>query len=195
MITDIMTIKKGISRVIWGYVFLYFDLNIGTVSILPAFAGYLLFLSAIPLLQEEERELKLLRTFCIILAVWMAGNWIFSWFSVALDESFSGIIAVASILIELISLYFQFQFLTNLASIAKKHQPEGSDLNKHLLRCRTGQTITLTMIDVILHLKIWFSDMWEYVAVSIAIIYMILGICIIYRLFQLKHCLQESCPS
>ena len=33
MITDIMTIKKGISRVIWGYVFLYFDLNIGTVSI------------------------------------------------------------------------------------------------------------------------------------------------------------------
>ena len=187
MITDIMTIKKGISRVIWGYVFLYFDLNIGTVSILPAFAGYLLFLSAIPLLQEEERELKLLRTFCIILAVWRAGNWIFSWFSVALDESFSGIIAVASILIELISLYFQFQFLTNLASIAKKYQPEGSDLNKHLLRCRTGQTITLTMIDVILHLKIWFSDMWEYVAVSIAIIYMILGICIIYRLFQLKH--------
>ena len=167
--------------------FLSFDLNIGTVSILPAFAGYLLFLSAIPLLQEEERELKLLRTFCIILAVWMAGNWIFSWFSVALDESFGGIIAVASILIELISLYFQFQFLTNLASISKKYQPEGSDLNKHLLRCRTGQTIILTMIDVILHLKIWFSDMWEYVAVSIAIIYMILGICIIYRLFQLKQ--------
>ena len=37
---------RGVSHAAWGYLFLYLDVNLGTVSILPAFVGYLLFWSA-----------------------------------------------------------------------------------------------------------------------------------------------------
>ena len=60
--TDYQKLYTGIGRAAWGYFFIYFDFNINTVSILPSFIGYMLFLSAINCLCEEERELNLLRT-------------------------------------------------------------------------------------------------------------------------------------
>ena len=44
----------GISNVAWGYFFLYFDINLGTVSVLPNFVGFLLFLKAIDLLKIQN---------------------------------------------------------------------------------------------------------------------------------------------
>ena len=50
--TDCQKLFSGISKAAWGYFFLYFNININNVSILPGFVGYLLFLSAIRLLKE-----------------------------------------------------------------------------------------------------------------------------------------------
>ena len=47
---------RGVSHAAWGYLFLYLDVNLGTVSILPAFVGYLLFWSAISALEGEVRD-------------------------------------------------------------------------------------------------------------------------------------------
>lgn len=52
---------RGVSHAAWGYLFLYLDVNLGTVSILPAFVGYLLFWSAISALEGEVRDLSLSR--------------------------------------------------------------------------------------------------------------------------------------
>ena len=45
--TDRKTLYDGISHAAWGYLFLYLDINLGTVSVLPRFVGWLMFLSAI----------------------------------------------------------------------------------------------------------------------------------------------------
>ena len=86
--TAYQKLYTGIGRAAWGYFFIYFDFNINTVSILPSFIGYMLFLSAINCLCEEERELNLLRTLGVILTVWHVASWLASWGSIDLDGIF-----------------------------------------------------------------------------------------------------------
>ena len=64
----------GISHAAWGYLFLYLDINLGTVSVLPRFVGWLLFLSAIEKLKAERRDLALLRSLGTLLAAWSAAD-------------------------------------------------------------------------------------------------------------------------
>ena len=45
--TQRQTLYAGVSRAAWGYFFLYFDIRLGQLNILPEFGAYLLFLSAI----------------------------------------------------------------------------------------------------------------------------------------------------
>ncbi len=183
--TDYQKLYKGISRAAWGFFFIYVDFNLNSISILPAFIGYLLFLSAIGYLCDEEKELKLLKTLGIILTVWHTALWIASWMSVDLN----GIVLVCNIIIGAVSIYFHFQFLTNLASIASKHQPEGYDLDARLLRYRTLLTVLQT-VSVILTYLIKRLDVFS-VAVSfcMAVVCVIAGILLMKALFELRRCL------
>ena len=104
------TLYRGISKVAWGYVFIFFNFNIQTFNILPAFVGYLLFLSAIGLLQEIEPELKLIRPFGIVLAIYN----VIDWFSQLFSIEWGGITQLASIVICIVSVYFQFQLSNQL---------------------------------------------------------------------------------
>ena len=123
--TAYQKLYTGIGRAAWGYFFIYFDFNINTVSILPSFIGYMLFLSAINCLCEEERELNLLRTLGVILTVWHVASWLASWGSIDLD----GMLQVVDIIIGVVNIYFHFQLLTNLASIATKYQSADDELD------------------------------------------------------------------
>ena len=73
--TDRKTLYRGASHAAWGYFFLYLDINLGTLNILPDWAAYLLFLSAIGKLQGERRDLALLRPLGILLALWNGADW------------------------------------------------------------------------------------------------------------------------
>lgn len=183
--TDYQKLYSGISKAAWGYFFLYFDININRVSILPSFVGYLLFLSAINLLKDEERELSLLRTMGIILTLWHGIQWILSWIGVSLD----GVWQFVDIIISLVNLYFHFQLLTNLASIAAKYQPEGYTQDAKLLRYRTLQTVMLTAITIITNLYPWLSEFWAVISILLLIVYLIAGICLMKALFDLRKCL------
>lgn len=189
--TDYQKLYDGISRAAWGYFFIYFNFSINTVSILPSFAGYLLFLSAISHLKDEERELSLLRTLGIILTLWHGAEWFVSWVSFELD----GVWQFIDILISLVNLYFHFQLLTNLASIATKYQPEGYELDSKLLRYRTIQTVMLTAITIISHLHPWLIEIWVYVSILMLIVYLIAGICLMKALFDLRKCLSRTLPA
>ena len=63
------TLYQGVSHAAWGYFFLYFDVNLGPLNVLPDWAAYLLFLSAIHLLEGQRRDLALLRPLGWLLAV------------------------------------------------------------------------------------------------------------------------------
>ena len=144
--TAYQKLYTGIGRAAWGYFFIYFDFNINTVSMLPSFIGYMLFLSAINCLCEEERELNLLRTLGVILTVWHVASWLASWGSIDLD----GMLQVVDIIIGVVNIYFHFQLLTNLASIATKYQSADDELDAKLLRYRTLQTVIVILIVVLI---------------------------------------------
>lgn len=77
--TDRQTMYGGLTCAAWGYFFLFFDFNLGTVSVLPAFAGYLMLRAAARDLSAERRDLSLLRPLLALLAVWAFGDWLLSW--------------------------------------------------------------------------------------------------------------------
>ncbi len=187
---------RGITKAAWGYFFVYFNINLNGVSILPAFIGYILFLSAIGDLEEEERELSLLRTIGILLVLWH----IFDWISTGFKLASGGVLPFVDILVCLINLYFHFQLLTNLASIAARYQGEGDELDERLLRYRTAQTVLLTIVTIVDLLANATHDfasdelvaMWEFVSVGLAIVYLIASICLMRALFALRKCMTET---
>lgn len=186
--TDYQKLYSGISKAAWGYFFLYFNINFNNVSILPSFVGYLLFLSAIKLLKEEERELSLLHTLGVIMALWTGVEWLASFVGLNLE----GMWQFIDIIISLVNLYFHFQFLTNLASIAAKYQSEGYELDAKLLRYRTLQTVMLTAIEVIIRFQPWLSEAWTVISICMLIVYLIAGICLMKALFDLRKCLPTN---
>lgn len=177
----------GISKVAWGYFFLYFDINLGTVSVLPNFVGFLLFLKAIALLKDDQRELGLLKTLGIILTVWNFIEWVGSWVSYSFGNWY-----FINIIIGLVNLYFHFQLITNLASIAKEYQQEGCEQDKKLLKYRTMQTIMLTVFLAISNFIPFFEEIGAYISLGLAIIYIVVCICIMKALFNLRKCLRKD---
>lgn len=148
--TDRETMYKALSHLGWGYVFLYFDLNLGPISLTPAWAGYLLFSRAIGLLREEHRDLALLAPLADLLGLWAGAKWggVFLGLDVG-NLPFLPLIAGAA------GLYFHFQLFTDLSDIAAKYQDEGEALDRRFLRWRTVQTLLLTVT------TLWAYLPWE----------------------------------
>ncbi|MGO5023219.1 hypothetical protein ACTQ4E_09025 [Lawsonibacter sp. LCP25S3_G6] len=180
--TDRQTIYDALSKAAWGYFFLYFDFNLGSVSILPSFVGYLLFLSAIKLLQNERRDLELLRPFGILLAAWHGGNWLASWLGTGLDGHFP----VIDLIIGLANMYFHFQMLTDYAALATKYQQPDQTLDRRLLKWRTRQTLLLTAISLCAHPLRFLTDLWEPTLIILALAGLITSLCIMVTLFDLR---------
>ena len=107
--TDRETLYRGASHAAWGYFFLYLDINLGALNILPDWAAYLLFLSAIGKLQGERRDLALLRPLGILLALWNGADWGLALFG----GSVTGHLPPVDLVISVVQLYFHFQFLTD----------------------------------------------------------------------------------
>lgn len=183
--TDYQELCKSIGKVAWGYFFIYFNININSISILPSFIGYLLFLSAIKALCKEERELALLKTLATILSVWHIASWLASWVSIDLD----GMLQVVDIIIGVVNIYFHFQLLTNLASIAAKYQSDDDELDAKFLRYRTLQTIMLTSVIIVGYLNQWLFEIVTVVSIVMIIVYIIAGILLMKALFALRRCL------
>lgn len=186
--TDYGKIYDGITKAIWGYFFLYFDINIGTISIFPSFVGYILFTKAIELLKDEERELSLLKTFGIILVVWN----IIEWLAKCVGYSFNNQWQFITLIAALVNMYFHFQFLTNIASIAIIHQKEGCEYHKKLMTCRTIQTLMLTVFLVVSYLYFIPEEVLIYVTLALSIIYIIVSIYIMITLNGLRKNLKTE---
>ncbi len=185
---------RGISKIAWGYIFILFDFNLNTVSILPDFVGFLMILSAIDILKEEERELSLLRSFGIVLAVGDGMDWLLSWFAIDMDG-----LLIVGILVSLIAIYFHFQLLTNVASIASRYQPLDVDLASKFLMYRNAQAVLYTVTTIFGYLKRWTEDIGVYepmidwlgdvviwIFLILSFIYVIVEIGMILDLFGLR---------
>lgn len=108
-------VYRGI-RAAWGYFFLYFDIRLGQLNILPEFGAYLLFLSAIHFLEGQRRDLALLRPLGWLMAAWSGLGWAAELFGTTLDFPVVGIVIGA------VQMYFHFQMMTDFAALAQCYQ-------------------------------------------------------------------------
>ena len=135
---------RGVSRIAWSYLFAFFNLNLGSLNILAHWMAFALIYGALDLLAEEERELPLLKPFCILLGLWEGAGWLAQLFGLTLS------LYPLDLLFAALSLYFYFQLLTNLAHLAARYV--GEDLSRRLLRLRTAQALLNTFMAVYLYL-------------------------------------------
>lgn len=169
---------KSIKKIAWGYVFLYFDINLGTIDVLPAFWGYWLFYKAIrDGISLEEENANLLKPIAIVLVIYQSVLWILHSLGIATD------ILLVSEFRTILSLYFHFQLLTNLANIARRYQcPQ----EKALLRVRTIQTILLT----ILAFTTPFEDLYA-ISLILVVVQIVIIVCLCFVLRDFKHTLED----
>lgn len=189
--THRQTLYDAISKAAWGYFFLYFDLKLNSVSVLPSFVGFLLFLSAIKLLKEERRDLDLLRPLGTLLAVWHGGNWLCSWLGTSLD----GLFPMVDLVISLAGVYFHFQMLTDFAALAARYQQPEQDLDRRLLKWRTRQTLLLTAISLCAYPLRFLTELWEPTLIVLAIAGFITSLCIMFTLFDLRRIFRDDLDS
>lgn len=190
--TDRSMMYSGLSNAAWGYFFLNFDFNLGTVSIFPRFVGFLLFLSAIRKLSGARRDLALLRPLCLLLAAWHAADWLLSWTGGNLD----GHILFLDLLVAVAGLYFHFQFLTDMAAFAERYQPEGGDLDRRIRRRRTAYIVLITLIALASRSVpgqiVMESDIAMGVLTAITIAALITALFIMAALFALRRYFREE---
>lgn len=176
------TLYKGITRVIWGYFFVYFDFKLGTLSVTPAFVGIWMFLSAIDLLKEERRNMELLRTFAYVLLFWNFARWAAAWGGLSVQ----GYLPIVGLLVSIINMYFHFQLMTDLAALANKYASSESMIEPTLLRWRSIQTILLTCVVLISYTDNWNYKYKETIQILMGIAYVLAGIFLMLELFTLR---------
>lgn len=154
---------EALGHIAWGYLLLYLDFNLGTLDILPNWLGYLLIYQAITTLGEREPSALLLKPFGLLLTLYEACIWTLEIFSSTPPY-------LATLLFAVLTLYFHFQLLTNLASIALRSNLEG--VSRRLLQLRTVCTLLYTTLFLpipwdqfnaagfILGIVTFFADLW-----------------------------------
>lgn len=160
----------------WGYVLLYFNINIGSLDLLPSWLAYVLFFAALPVLAEISPSAKLLRPFALGLSVWSGVCWLFG------TEWYPPLLGVLE---SVVALYFHFQLLTELASLA---QHCACPQERRILTLRTVNTIFQTVF--LLGRFLW--DAWEGAAVLLLIANLVVLVWICAVLFGLRRSLREE---
>ena len=154
-------LSNALRKIFWGYIFLYFDINLGTIDILPAWIAYILFKQAIQgSIEVEEESAKLLKPICLVLIIYRFIDWFVLMFGIEMN------VLILTEVFAVISLYFHFQFLTNIANIADKYSYFGTNALLHL---RTIHTILMTILTFTVHFEeiYWLSIMIVVVQVII----------------------------
>lgn len=182
-------LRRGLSNAAWGYLFLNFDLNFGTVSVIPRFVGWLLFVAAIRDLSRERRDLVLLRPLGLLLAAWNGVDWLLSW----AGGNVGGHILFLDLLAAAVELYFHFQFLTDLAALAARYQPEDGDLDRRLRRRRTVYILLITAVAILVHLPAGrFAELHGYAALGLSVIVLVTALFIMVGVFELRDLFQKE---
>ena len=170
---DIQKLASAVKNIAWGYLLLHFNVNLGRIDILPDWAGYLLILTALPVLGEKRPSALLLKPLGQLLAAYSG----LVWFATILG--WTNEIPALTILAGVVRLYFHFQLLTDLAAVGQGG-PEGNTI----LHMRTVYTVIATLV--------FLPFPWEEISgltLALAIVWVIVALCLCYTLFRLRRSL------
>ncbi len=160
-----------------AYIFIYLNINLGTLDILPDWLGYVFILGALPTLSLWEESMGLLRNLGFLLAIYEGVEWILNLMGGKAD------MPIISLIAGIIGLYFHFQLLTDLASIASEYGLE--ERKASLLKLRTANTVLQTIAILTMQLSARFEAAWP--ALVMAFVVVILTIMITVSIYSLKR--------
>lgn len=169
--TGLKQLSAQVRLVAWGYFFLYLNFNINGWNILPAFVGWYLFEKAIQGLKEEQPKLLLLENFCWVLLAWSVLEWL------PLDLDSQTWLGLPGLVIQLMTMYFHFQLLTEVGELAGRYRDATprKDHARCILKARTGAVVLQTALVLVMALPLTEDWMTAAAAVLLALQ---LGFCV-----------------
>lgn len=158
---DYKIIKRGISIIgtayyLWEFQAPYYD-DIKFFKYLPWWMAGPLFFVAIRFIQNEIPETKFLKPLCIVMGILDLSVWLIELLEIKIPFE----LYTLQILSLVISLYFNYQLLTNIFQFATKFDYEKT---KGIKVCRNLQTIYVTAFALIL-------PFYEEIAVNSLVLY------------------------
>ena len=131
------TLSSAIKKIAISYILIYLHINISVIDILPDWLGYFLIVSVLPVLSQKERSAQLLKPFGIALGVWNIFEWVLKIAGIEWN------LTIINIVFSIITIYFHFQLITNIATLDKKKKKK-----KRLLDLRTATVILHTVLRI-----------------------------------------------
>lgn len=145
------TYVHNLSRIAWAYVFLLIDFSMSvndfSINVLPGWVGFLLIFFALPSVEEQEPSASLLRPLVILLGLWEVIRWVGTLVTGSVFD-----VPLLTLILSALSMYFHFQFLTNLSSIARAHGL--LEDSEKLLHLRTGLTLFTALVTILYFLNL-----------------------------------------
>lgn len=181
---DYEKLRSGVKAIAVGYLFIYLDLNIGRLNLLPAWVGYLLIREACDDIGENEPSILLLKPLAALLAAYEGVLWLCRLFGV----DFS--VPVIDIVIAVVLLYFNYQLMTNLGDLAEHLNLEERD---RFYRLRIWQAALTTLLGLS-YIKMLGERMAIALLIVTLIVLALVEIAIVHLEGSLKERAQEAEP-
>ena len=178
------TLSSAIKKVAISYILIYLHINISVIDILPDWLGYFLIVSVLPILSQKEKSAQLLKPFGIAIGVWNILEWVLKIAGAELNLS------VISLVFSIITIYFHFQLITNIANLDIEEPKK-----KRLLNLRTATVILHTVLTFSLFIPTVIdvdNEIYTYILMIMLIPQLIICFWISGELFKLSKTLKEK---
>ena len=139
-------VEDACDSLIPGYFFLFVNIYIFTLNILPPFVGYGLLLDGIRKLKPERESIALLEPLAKVLVGTSLAEWLMALIS------FPNPLQPIWWLTGLLDLYFHYQLLTDLAETAEETGPEGIEKPVRKLKFLRSVYLVLRTTTILLFL-------------------------------------------
>ena len=178
------TLSSAIKKIAISYILIYLHINISVIDILPDWLGYFLIVSVLPVLSQKEKSAQLLKPFGIAIGIW---NIFENVLKIAGDELN---LTVISLVFSIITIYFHFQLITNIASLDIEEHKQ-----KRLLNLRTATVILHTVLTFSLFIPTVIdvdNEIHTYILMIMLIPQLIICFWISGELFKISKIMKEK---
>lgn len=182
-------IYRGLVWVMWAQLFLYVDFTIGGLNLLPRWIGYVFLWRAIRLLREARPTLGLLEGLCVLLGVRAVfqTNLAKAWLA-TLPAALEGAGTLLGVVLLALDVYFEYQLLTDLASLAGAAGEDG--VENALRHSRDGLTLLYTLACLVTG----FTRAPEWVTGLLAVSTLGAVACVVWNLNRVRRCYAPEMP-
>lgn len=174
-------------RLATGYLLIHLNFNLnlggGALDLLPDWLGFWMMANALPRLAVSQPSALLIRPLALLLTGWDGLEWAANALDVSADA-----LPLLPLVMRVVSLYFHYQLLTNVADAVESRLPDRSGTLRTL---RTVQTLLLTVFSV---LSPWLADavLGQDAVGWVSLALLLASVCVAFALWgQLRGCKKE----